>query len=76
MELLTVIHLLGGILGDVICELESPELFATEERIRVAAKERRGGRDDAARQLGAQVEALNVSDARAVAAAARLRNTG
>ncbi len=69
MELSTIIHLLGDILGDVIGELESPELFATEERIRVAAKDRRGGKADAARQLEAQVEALNVNDARAIAAA-------
>ncbi len=68
MELSAVIHLLGDILGDVICELESPELFATEERIRVAAKDRRGGKADAARQLEAQVEALSVHEARAVAA--------
>ena len=69
MELSAVIHLLGDILGDVICELESPGLFATEERIRVAAKDRRGGKADAARQLEAQVEALNVNEARAIAAA-------
>ena len=36
MELSAAIHLLGDILGEVISELESPELFATEERIRAS----------------------------------------
>jgi len=69
MELSTTIRLLGDILGDVITELESPELFATEERIRAAAKDRRGGAVEAAKQLEAEVEALGIDDARAVSAA-------
>jgi len=69
MELSAVIRLLGDILGDVITELESPELFETEERIRVAAKERRAGNAEAGRQLEAEVEALHVDAARAVSAA-------
>jgi phosphoenolpyruvate carboxylase len=69
MELSAAIHLLGDILGEVISELESPEIFATEERIRAAAKERRAGNADAARQLETEVEALDVNAARAVAAA-------
>jgi phosphoenolpyruvate carboxylase len=69
MELSAAIHLLGDILGEVISELESPEIFATEERIRAAAKERRAGDLDAARQLEAEVEALDVNGARAVSAA-------
>ena len=69
MELSAAIHLLGDILGKVIGELESPKLFATEERIRVAAKERRGGNAEAANQLKAEVEALDVATARAVSAA-------
>jgi phosphoenolpyruvate carboxylase len=69
MDLSSAIHLLGDILGEVISELESPELFATEERIRAAAKERRGGTADAAKQLEAEVEALDVNAARAVSAA-------
>lgn len=68
MELSTAIHLLGDILGEVISELESPELFATEERIRAAAKDRRLGNVEAAKQLEAQVEALDVDAARAVSA--------
>jgi len=69
MELSAAIHLLGDILGEVISELESPALFATEERIRAAAKDRRGGKLEAAKQLEAEVEALDVDAARAVSAA-------
>jgi phosphoenolpyruvate carboxylase len=69
MELSTAIHLLGDILGEVISELESPELFEIEERIRSAAKERRAGNIQAAKQLEAEVEALNTDAARAISAA-------
>src|SRR5215208_745695 len=69
MELSAAIHLLGDILGEVISELESPELFATEERIRAAAKERRGGNAQAGKELEAEVEALDINAARAVSAA-------
>ena len=69
MQLSEAIHLLGDILGEVIGELESPEIFAIEERIRIAAKDRRGGNAEAAKQLEAEVEALNVDQARAVSAA-------
>ena len=37
------IHLLGDILGDILREFESEELFRIEEAIRSAAKERRAG---------------------------------
>src|SRR5215208_5882348 len=69
MELSAAIHLLGDILGEVISELESPELFAIEERIRSAAKERRAGNAQAAKQLETEVEALDSNAARAVSAA-------
>ena len=69
MELSAAIHLLGDILGEVISELESPELFAIEERIRSAAKERRAGNVQAEKQLKAEVEALDVDAARAVSSA-------
>ncbi|HET9589563.1 MAG TPA: phosphoenolpyruvate carboxylase, partial [Anaerolineales bacterium] len=69
MELSAAIHLLGDILGEVIGELESPELFDTEERIRAAAKERRGGSVEAAKQLEAEIAALEVDAARGVSAA-------
>src|SRR5688572_552293 len=69
MDLSAAIHLLGDILGEVISELESPELFATEERIRAAAKERRAGNANAAKQLEIDVKALDVDAARGVSAA-------
>src|SRR5512138_3790527 len=69
MELSEAIHLLGDTLGEVISKLESPELFAIEERIRAAAKDRRGGKLAALKQLEAEVAALDVGQARAVSAA-------
>ena len=69
MDLSAAIHLLGDILGEVISELESPQIFATEERIRAAAKERRSGNTESAKELEAEVEALDVNAARAVSAA-------
>ena len=69
MEISAAIHLLGDILGEVISELESPELFEIEERIRLAAKDRRGGDAEAAKQLEAEVESLDVEQARGVSAA-------
>ena len=69
MELSAAIHLLGDILGEVISELESPELFEIEERIRAAAKERRAGDETAAKELESEVEALDTNAARAVSAA-------
>ena len=69
MDLSAAIHLLGDILGEVISELESPDIFAIEERIRAAAKERRAGNNDAAKQLESEVEALDINAARAVSAA-------
>jgi phosphoenolpyruvate carboxylase len=69
MDISQAIHLLGDILGSVISELESQELFETEERIRAAAKYRRAGKNDAARQLSAEVEALDTNSARVISAA-------
>src|SRR5512139_1599954 len=69
MELSEAIHLLGDTLGEVISRLESPELFAIEERIRAAAKDRRSGKFEAVKQLEAEVEALDVQSARAVSSA-------
>ena len=68
MDISQTIHLLGDILGSVISELESRELFEREERIRAAAKDRRAGRADAVQQLAAEVEALDVNSARVMSA--------
>ncbi len=65
----TTINLLGRLLGDVICELESPELLALEETIRQAAKARRAGDVAARRDLEHAVQALSPDSARAVSAA-------
>ena len=43
MELSKTIRLLGNLLGQVISEQESPEIFDIEERIRGASKARRAG---------------------------------
>ena len=69
MEISSAIRLLGDILGEVITELESSKLFETEERIRLAAKDRRGGKVEAAKQLEAEVEALSLDEARVVSTA-------
>ncbi len=69
MDISDNIHLLGNLLGKVISELESPQLFEIEERIRALAKARRSGDAVAARQLQENVSSLKNSDARVVAAA-------
>jgi len=69
MDLSTTIHLLGDILGQVISEQESPEIFSLEERIRNFAKTRRTGEEKAGENLAAEVKALSPDEGRAVAAA-------
>ncbi|MEI7844279.1 MAG: phosphoenolpyruvate carboxylase [Chloroflexota bacterium] len=68
MEISQYIHLLGDQLGKVISELESPEIFATEELIRADAKARRAGDVAAAQRLWDKVGVLQADEARAVAA--------
>ncbi len=68
MDISQYIHLLGDQLGKVISELESPAIFETEERIRAQAKARRGGDENAAQHLRAEVAALAADEARAVSA--------
>ena len=69
MDISQTIHLLGDQLGKVISELESPEIFDTEERIRTHAKARRAGGQEAGRKLQEEVAALNLDKGRAVATA-------
>jgi phosphoenolpyruvate carboxylase len=69
MDISHTIHLLGDQLGKVISELESSEIFDTEERIRAHAKARRAGEQDAGRKLQEEVAALNLDNGRAVATA-------
>ena len=69
MDLSQTIHLLGDLLGQVVCELESSSVFDTEERIRAEAKARRAGDPEAAGRLQALVSALGPEEARVVASA-------
>lgn len=69
MELSESIHLLGGLLGKVIAELESPAIFEVEERIRAEAKARRAGNLRAEARLQKKLQTLTPPQLRAVAAA-------
>jgi len=69
MDISQTIHLLGDLLGKVISELESPEIFDIEERIRAHAKARRAGGRGAGTKLQKEVAALDPDNGRAVAAA-------
>jgi len=74
MALSTSIRLLGNLLGQVLREQESQALFDTEERIRQAAKDRRASEVpeeilNAKNLLISEVTALDLEQARAVAAA-------
>src|SRR5690349_3291447 len=69
MDLPATIHLLGDLLGQVLTEQESPELFETEERIRAHANARRAGEAGAAEALAAEVARLTPDAAWAVASA-------
>jgi phosphoenolpyruvate carboxylase len=69
MDISQTIHLLGDLLGKIISELESPEIFDIEERIRAQAKARRAGESGADRALQEEVAALDPDDGRAVATA-------
>lgn len=69
MEISQYIHLLGDLLGKVISELESAEIFEIEEEIRKEAKSRRSGDLSAAGRLQNRIQTLNADEARAVSAA-------
>jgi len=69
MDISQTIHMLGDLLGEVISDLESPEIFQTVEKIRAEAKARRTGDRDAAKRLQELVSALSADESRAVSAA-------
>jgi phosphoenolpyruvate carboxylase len=69
MDLSTTIHLLGDTLGEVISAQESPAIFDLVERIRMNAKNRRGGDVKGESSLKSEIAALDPDEARAVAAA-------
>lgn len=61
--------MLGEHLGQIIAEQESQEIFDLEEEIRLAAKNRRDGDQEAAQTLSSTVTRLDVEQARGVATA-------
>jgi phosphoenolpyruvate carboxylase len=69
MNLSQTIRLLGNILGEVLVEQESIEIFNIEEKIRDLSKKRRTGNQRATVMLSNQVKALTSEQARAVASA-------
>jgi phosphoenolpyruvate carboxylase len=69
MDLSASIHLLGDLLGRVITEQESGEIFDLEERIREYAKARRSSEERGAVGLAAEVSALSLEAARGIASA-------
>ena len=69
MQLSEAIRLLGNMLGEVLRQQESIELYKIEERIRSLAKARRAGDDTAAAGMLDEVENLSVDSARVVATA-------
>ncbi len=69
MNLSQTVRLLGNILGQVLAEQESEEIFRIEEDIRSLSKQRRAGDPLAAEQLSSQVKALTAEQSRAVASA-------
>ena len=69
MDLSASIHWLGDTLGRVIVDQESQQIFDLEERIRQAAKDRRSGNQDAARELAGVVAELSAEEGHAVASA-------
>jgi phosphoenolpyruvate carboxylase len=69
MDLSATIHLLGDILGIVLSEQESVQLFETEEGIRLSAKSLRAGDQSAWKILKKEVSDLSIDHAQAVASA-------
>ncbi len=73
MDLSETIHMLGDLLGQVLVEQESGELFAVEERVRAQAKARRSddaqAAEEGARALSAEIAALNEDQAWVIACA-------
>ena len=69
MNLSETVRLLGNILGQVLIEQESVEIFEKEEQIRKLSKQRREGLQSSAEQLSKQVNSLSTKQARAVASA-------
>src|SRR5512142_88794 len=73
MEISDTIHLLGDLLGQVLVDQESRQLFDLEERIRQAAKDRRlpdpAKSQNGVRALQAEIKALDGVNAGIIARA-------
>jgi len=73
MEISTIIHLLGDILGEVLVEQESLSLFELEEQIRASAKNRRSDDPKVAaegeRTFAAEIAGLDTRSGRVIASA-------
>jgi phosphoenolpyruvate carboxylase len=69
MNLSQTVRLLGNILGQVLVEQESKEIFNIEEDIRDLSKQRRQHNPQATELLSKKIEALTAEQARAVASA-------
>jgi phosphoenolpyruvate carboxylase len=63
------VRFLGGLLDDVIRDLEGPEALAMVEEVRSLARRRRAGGHDAERLLAARIDALDEKQARIIARA-------
>ncbi|RIK16907.1 MAG: phosphoenolpyruvate carboxylase, partial [Chloroflexi bacterium] len=61
--------MLGDMLGDTLRTLEGDALYAAEERVRALAKARRGGDDNAARELAAQIAQHDIATLELIALA-------
>ncbi|MBP1692234.1 MAG: ppc [Chloroflexi bacterium] len=68
MELSSMVHFLGELLGQVIAEQESPAAFELEENVRLLSKARRAGDAASGINLAGLVEDMNSDQARVIAA--------
>jgi phosphoenolpyruvate carboxylase len=63
------VRFLGGLLDDVIRDLEGPQALTLVEDVRNLARQRRAGAHDAERLLAARIEGLDENEARIIARA-------
>ncbi len=69
MNLSQTVRMLGNILGQVLVEQESEEIFRIEEEIRNYSKQRRTNTPIAAQELSQKIKTLTLEQSRAVASA-------
>ena len=61
-QLQSDVHLLGKLLGEVLCEQEGKELYEMVEKVRLLAKSARNGEPEAWEKLQAVLSQLSMSD--------------